>query len=356
MSKVGPTANPGMIILARESRGYTQNALAIEMGITQGTLSKVENGQAPASEELVAKLASHLHYPRDFFFEQIDFRNLPVVFYRKRIRVSATLMKQLRARLNIVRQHLVKLLRSVDVETQIPVIDLKEFRSDAELVARDIRIRWHIPPGPIDNLTKTLEDAGIIIVRSDFGTDRVDAISLYEPRDELPPIVLINNTIPNDRYRYALAHETAHILMHHHLPMPDQNVEDQANAFASELLMPRKEIRGFLNRPTLAKLANLKPYWKVSIQALLMRAAQLKVINERQKRYLWAQISGSGYRINEPFPLPPEEPALVRELIDCHIGDLGYDERALSDLLHLEPAEFRSHYRNTNSSGLRLVK
>ncbi len=39
--------------------------------------------------------------------------------------------------------------------------------------------------------------------------------------------------------------------------------------------MQAKDIRNFLNRPTLAKLATLKPFWKVSIQALLMRASQL---------------------------------------------------------------------------------
>jgi Zn-dependent peptidase ImmA (M78 family) len=168
-------------------------------------------------------------------------------------------------------------------------------------------------------------------------------------------VVLINGSLPGDRYRFTLAHETAHLTLHHHLAWPGENIENEANAFASELLMPAKDIRNFLNRPTLAKLATLKPYWKVSIQALLMRASQLSLINDRQKRYLWAQISGAGYRTTEPLPLQPEEPSLIHELVDCHLNDLGYDEASMGRLLHLELKEFRSQYRDT-SAPLRLVK
>jgi Zn-dependent peptidase ImmA (M78 family)/transcriptional regulator with XRE-family HTH domain len=349
-------ANPEMIILARESRGLTQRALAKAIAVAQGTISKIENGQAIASDEMVQKISSVLQYPVEFFSERPEFRNLPIVFYRKRIRVSATLLKQLRARLNIVRQHTVKLVRSADLpETQIPLVDLKEYRSDPGRVAQELRIRWHLPRGPVDNLTKVLEDAGILIVRTDFGTDRVDAISIYEPPEEIPPLILINKSIPGDRYRFTLAHETGHLVLHHHLPLPNENIEDEANSFAGEFLLPAKDIRGFLQRCTLQKLASLKPYWKVSMQALLMRASQLSLINDRQKYSLWKQISAAGYKISEPFALEPEKPSLFGELIDFHLNDLGYSEASMTGLLHLELHEFRSNYRNVGT-GLRLIK
>lgn len=349
-------ANPEMIILARESRGLTQRTLAKAIAVAQGTLSKIENGQAVASDDMVQKISSVLQYPVEFFSERPEFKNLPVVFYRKRIRLSATLLKQLRAHLNIVRQHTVKLVRSADLpETQIPLVDLKEYRSDPGRVAQELRIRWHLPRGPVDNLTKLLEDAGILIVRTDFGTDRVDAISIYEPPDEIPPLILVNKSLRGDRYRFTLAHETGHLVLHHHLPLPDGNVEDEANSFAGEFLLPARDIRGFLQRCTLQKLASLKPYWKVSMQALLMRASQLSLISDRQKYSLWKQISAAGYRMAEPFALEPEKPSLFSELIDFHLNDLGYSEASITRLLHLELHEFRSNYRNLGT-GLRLVK
>jgi len=43
-------AKPELLILARESRGFSQSALAAKIGVSQGKLSKVENGQAVASD------------------------------------------------------------------------------------------------------------------------------------------------------------------------------------------------------------------------------------------------------------------------------------------------------------------
>jgi transcriptional regulator with XRE-family HTH domain len=59
--------------LARESRGFSQSALAVEIGVSQGKLSKVENGQAVASDELIQRLSAFLNYPPAFFFRNIRF-------------------------------------------------------------------------------------------------------------------------------------------------------------------------------------------------------------------------------------------------------------------------------------------
>jgi len=339
------TPKPMMIVLARESRGYTQSALASEIGVTQGTLSKVENGQAPPAGDLVRRLSESLNYPASFFFQEYAFRSLPISFYRKRIRVKAVLEKTIRARLNICRLHAIVLLRSVDLpELQVPVINLKEYRGNVEQVAREMRLRWHTPPGPIVNLTSLLESMGLLIVPCDLGTNQIDAISSYSPGDGCPPIILMNASTPGDRQRFSLTHELAHLLFHHHLALPGNEIEDEANRFAAEFLLPAAEVRNYLDRPTLAKLANLKPYWKVSIQSLLMRASQLQKITERQERYLWAQIGKAGYRTCEPFPIPREPATLITELIQSHAEHLGYSERDLAALLHLHLPEFRGLY------------
>ena len=182
MEDIKPKARPQMVILARESRGLSQSALASRMGIAQGTLSKVENGQAEATDELVEKLSDALGYPPAFFFDDYAARNLPISFYRKRISTKIATVRAIRARINILRLHVQKLLLSVDLpECRVPSVNLSEYGSP-ERVARELRIRWHLPRGPIENLTEILEDAGVVIVRCDFGTNEV-AISLWEPAD-----------------------------------------------------------------------------------------------------------------------------------------------------------------------------
>jgi Zn-dependent peptidase ImmA (M78 family)/transcriptional regulator with XRE-family HTH domain len=352
--------NPIMITLARESRQVTQSVLAKSLKIAQGTLSKVENGQIPASDDLLKDLAVTLEYPKEIFFESETFRHLPISFYRKRISVNAKILCAITARMNILRMQIRKLLRSADIpELGFATVDLKEIRGNVEAIAQELRIRWHLPPGPVANVTTTLENAGVIIIRFNFGTTKVDGLSVYDPRDSLPPLILINDGLSGDRARFTLCHEFAHILFHHHLPAfaDDADMEKQANAFASAFLMPTKDIKPFLHHPTLKKLASLKPHWKVSIQSLLMKASSLNMISERQARYMWMQMGKLGYRHNEPYLIKPEEPSLFQELVRFHIEELKYSEEQLLDTLRMNGTDFRRQYFGEKGPPpLRMIK
>ena len=120
--------------------------------------------------------------------------------------------------------------------------DLAEFENPAA-VARLVRGTWLMPPGPVRNVTESIEEAGGMVVFSDFGTRQIDAISEWVPGSR--PLFLINSnaSIPWDRMRLTLAHELGHVLMH---TFPSPTMEEEANAFAAELLMPRKEIKPYL--------------------------------------------------------------------------------------------------------------
>jgi len=348
-------ANPTMLVMGRESRRLTQTALASQIGVAQATISKSEAGQCQISGDLVAKYAAALRYPISFFHEPYRFRHLPITFHRKKLSVSSGDVKAVQATTNIIRIHISKLIAPIDLpEPRIPRIDIQQYNGSAASVARDLRIRWHVPRGPIDNLTSIIEDAGVLVVRCDFGTNMIDGLSFYEPTDVLPPMLLINRRIPTDRYRFTVAHELAHLVLHHHLSMPTQECEIEADQFASEFLMPAAEIRGFLGRMTIEKLLTLKPYWKVSMGALLKRAGDLGCITERQSRYLWMHMSKRGYRTEEPMPLAAEEPTLIAEMLQYHSETLKYADTELASLLSLECGEFHEMYPGLKRT-MRLV-
>jgi len=54
--------NSEMLILAREARGLSQEELAEQMGVKQGTLSKIENGLLDVTEYL-QKICDTLNFP-----------------------------------------------------------------------------------------------------------------------------------------------------------------------------------------------------------------------------------------------------------------------------------------------------
>ena len=130
------SANPKMLVIARESRGLTQADLAKELNAAQGTISKVENGQLPASPDLVEQYAKLLKYPHRFFFREDEFRCLPVVYFRKRKSVSARDFHRIQAISNIVRCNMRAVMAHArPPEPVLPTVNLEKAKSTPEQVA-----------------------------------------------------------------------------------------------------------------------------------------------------------------------------------------------------------------------------
>jgi len=336
--------NPEMLIIARESRGLTQSKLSRLLSVSQGKISKIESGLLGVTHDMLENLSDKLDYPEKFFYaeEQVYGCGVSMIYHRKRQSLSSSKLGMIHAETNIRRIHLARLLRSIEIsENKFRYLDSDEYDGNVEQIARIVRGMWLIPKGPVKNLTKSIEDAGGIVIRCDFGTALVDGLSQWV--QGLPPIFFINNRLLGDRLRYTLAHELGHIIMH---KTPNPNMEDEANRFASELLMPREDISSNLNSISLKKLASLKPYWKVSMSSLLMRAFALGKISERNYRYLWMKMGKAGYRTKEPAELeiPIEEPTLFRDILSSHLNELNYSTSDLSSLLDMKEHELRSKY------------
>lgn len=348
--------NPDMIVLGRESRGLSQKMFATALGIVQATVSKMEAAMLPVSDDMLERIATVLGYPLHFFRQQGGLFGVGVaeIFHRKRQDVPKKVLSCVYAQMDIRMRNLHTLLQSGDLPVDVSRIEVEDYDGDAEEVARLVRAAWHIPRGPIKDLTSTLEDRGVVIVPFDFGTKRIDAISRWIPT--LPPVIFVNKDIPKDRYRSSVAHELGHIIMHT-LPHPD--IEDQANKFAAELLLPAQSVIADLTDLSISKLSALKRYWRVSMAMQLKRAEDLQTITHNQARYMWTQLSQAGYKTREPVELDVdgEEPSLVQELIQAHREDLRYSDADLAELLALTEDEFAVIYlQPRRKKGLYVVQ
>ncbi len=341
--------NPNMVILARESCGLSQKALAEKLKIPQSRISMIEMGLRPVPKALLAQLVEVLDYPEHFYYQEGPLYGVGVteVFHRKRRNVPKSTLARVYALMEIRLRHVTALLRSLDVSCEIPQFDPEELTSKAESksrvadIARAVRAHLQLPRGPIDDLTQVLEEAGAIVIAFEFGTPLIDAVSRWLPT--LPPVFFDNQQSPKDRYRFSLAHELGHVVMH---AQAGPDMEEQADWFASEFLLPEREIRHDLRDLTLYKLTALKRYWKVSMAAILMRAQDLGAITPNQARYLWMQMAKAGYRTREPVELDVtgEQPRLLRELIETHVDELDYTEDDLGKILPLKPDKLHSWY------------
>ena len=337
--------NAEMLILARESRGLTQKELAAAAGISQGNISKYENGQLGLSEEHIAKIATVLGYHISFFIDSgkaYRFRSSSL-YHRKKKTVAASELRPLEAQFSIFTIHVDRLLEEVSIEPaqEFSHFDVRDFNGKVDEVAKAVRRMWGIGPGPINNLVELVEDAGGLVYRTQFGTRKLDALSQWCVG--LPPVFYLNTQMPSDRERFSLAHELGHIFLHE-APLDDlDELERQADQFASELLMPAEDITPELSPLSIPILAKLKEKWRVSMAALVKRAFELGRITERQYRALFEQLSRLGYRINEPIPIPAEEPTLLEDIIDVCLHQ-GMTIDRLSGMLGLHEREFSSLY------------
>lgn len=340
-------ANSDMLRLARQRRGFQQTEAAKLLGIDQSLLSRIENGLVEVRDDVVLKAAQVYDFPLSFFEQREPIYGAPVSvhpMWRKKADVTAREMDAAVAELNIRVIHLRRLLEGAAIAntSDVPRMDIDEFRNP-EHIAALVRAHWRVPAGPIKNLTALAEKAGALVVHSNLGGASISGVTFSAPG--MPPLIVLNTDQPADRMRFSLAHEIGHMIMHH---FPTASMEHEANAFAVALLMPAQDIRPYFvgRRLDLALMASLKPEWKVSMAALLMRAHKLKFLTDNQHTYLWKQISARGYRLREPPELDfeHEKPDVLRQIVKLHLGALGYSSADLSKLLCVYEREFRALY------------
>jgi len=354
-----PYFNSILLTLARESRELSQSDLSVLTGVPQTLISRFEGGIAQPSEEQASRLADALHYPVDLLYQEdrIYGFNASVFFHRKRVDMPAKILRRIHAVLNLTRIRIDRLLLAGDISPAFELMRMSvEECGSPEEIAHRMRALLHIPMGPIANLTAAVEDAGVIIALHKFGSSRTDAVSEWVPGHK--PTILMNSdeSIGGDRYRWTLAHELGHLIMHR---MPTDNMEDEANRFASEFLMPANEIKHQLRNVRLATLAALKSVWRVSMAALLERAKQLRTITSSQYRYMRINLGKLGYLQREPAELDisMEKPTLINALVTAHIRELQFGVSELARLLHMKEEECVELYvPDLARTGLRLVK
>lgn len=344
--------NPEMLRLARGSQGKSQKEVANALGVSQGKISKWEDGLLVPSASEISSLATYLQYPTSFFYqsERVYGFGTCCIYHRKQSSLQVRLLDSIHDRSNVLRFGVARMLRNVqfDHELHFEPMDIDEFGSPAQ-IAGLLRSTWRLPFGPVRNLVEVIESAGGIVIPCAFGTDKLDAVSLWPPGT--PPLFFINKLLPADRWRFSLAHELGHIIMHRR---PSPNAEAEADQFASEFLMPARDIAPDLSDLTVPKALRLKHKWRVSMQAIIRRAKDTGAITPRKYTSLFSYLSKLGYRKQEPNPIEPESPSTVRRLIDVHLNELGYSEAELSELLFCTPDRLRNRYLGEERARLRV--
>ena len=349
------TFNPQMMTLAREAAGLTQDALALQAGISQALVSKIEHGLECPNDTAWRRMSRACGVPPEFFEQGGDVLGDSIIdfFHKKRLTLPAKPLKKANAMANIARLEALRLLRTLEFSDvrPFPAFSIDDYAP--EVAAQAIRATWRILAGPLPNLVALVEAAAVPVFVMDLGHQKLSAISM--PGLDGRHVIVLNSQLPASAQRYALAHEVGHLVQHSGSVSAD--MERDADAFAAELLMPADDIGPELRELRFRDLGTLKTRWQVSLAALIRQAHNLGAISDRQYRTFNIELNKlSGGRKHEPGEFDPEQPRLIRHIIDHYQREVGYSTEEIQKVMVVTRERLDECYLGVSQRRLRPVE
>lgn len=289
--------NSKRLTLARRRRGLTKTKLAKLVGIEVRSITGYESDEYKPDRDRLLQLSEKLHFPVQFFFgDDPDEISPDIVSFRSMSKMTSG------QRDTALGAGAIALLLNQWIESrfELPRAALPDLSDEVnpETAADMLRRLWGLGELPIKNMIHLLEANGVRVFSLSIDTIQLDAFSMWHTET---PFVFLNTKKSCEHSRFDAAHELGHLVLHRHAGARGQEVEREANAFASAFLMPRASV--LANAPRMAtvdQLVRFKPYWTVSVAALAYRLHNVELVSEWHYRTLCIEIAKRGYRKREP--------------------------------------------------------
>ncbi len=305
--------------LARDARNITQGQIAEALGVVTPTISRWERGERKPGGEQLTKLADALGVHRPYFLKPVaDYGDAPI-FFRSLASATVKARTKERAKMRWL-QHISATLQNelefppVDIQAAICPTDYSRLAdSDIEQIAADLRKRWRLGEGPINNMVLLAENAGVVVGIDEVGSTTIDGQANWCGADDRPYILLARDKNNAFRRQMDLAHEIAHLTLHRgvtraQLETDFELIEHQAKYFAGAFLLPPHSFAAEIPSLSLDGFLSLKKRWKVALGAMIMRAEQLGVLSEAGAQRLWKYRAARGWAKREPLDDPKDTP------------------------------------------------
>ncbi|MCJ0931507.1 helix-turn-helix domain-containing protein [Virgibacillus halodenitrificans] len=346
----------------RIMHGYSRKQLSEMLNITEQAVWQYENNYTFPKLQIVNDLKNIFNVKSKYFYKNDALKkyatpeNIPVmnIAYRskvlniisktqteaKHIAFLDSFVNYVTANLTLPTQKIIQ-LRDELINYLNNTIDDRNIQINN--VAKLARHRLGVSSDTNDYLLFNIEKNGVFIFEKPIGED-IDAYSLWTNK-ERPFIILGNLKRSAVRRNFDIAHELGHLLLHYKVEFTNLNrkehkaIENEANLFAGCFLLPEK---AFLeDMEAIASVTNpdaymdLKNKWKVSLQVLGYRAANLGLMDAREHRNFYAALHRKGYLKREPLDeaIPIQKPQKVKTIIDfiANKGMMDIQEMAERD-------------------------
>jgi len=314
--------------------------LAQLLGVELRSVSAYEKGEFLPSGGTLENISKLLDFPISFF-SQDDLEEISpdTASFRAMSKMSAS-----KRDIALYSGSIALLLnKAIESRFHLPEIDLPDLSREPapEAAAESLRRHWGLGELPIKNIIHLLEAKGVRIFSLCVDAVEVDAFSLWR---ESQPFVFLNTMKSGERMRFDCAHELGHLAIHHHgagqgAINGSQELEKEANEFASAFLMPRNSVLAYAPKfVTVDKLVQLKKIWGVSVAALAYRMHRLEIISDWHYRELFKHLAKLGYRKKEPETMPHETSQVLQKVF-VTLRNEGSGKSEIASEIHVNREE-----------------
>ena len=286
------------------------------VALTKAGLSKYERGGSVPKAQLLLELARVLDTRTEYFLSEpkavmnwLAFRKTTKLGLREQERIESLAE-------NVVEAH-VWLREKLKIKDggRLPNIQVRNFQA-AEDAAIKLRHSWKLDDSPVESVTESAEDQGVIVVLCDDAPASFHGLSGIANKTR--SVVVETAQAEDDRRRFNVAHELGHLVMTCKTAT-DKEQEKFAHRFAAAFIVPAQVAIRELGRRRkhlgLEELSLLKKKHGLSMQAWAYRAADLDIIDRSRLHSLFIEMSARGWRKSEPVNFERhEEPTRLRQM------------------------------------------
>ncbi|MBU8976898.1 XRE family transcriptional regulator [Lysobacter sp. MMG2] len=305
--------NPSRLVAARQRAKLSKKQLAERAEVTHKSVALYEDGRQPSLGTL-ARLAQVLGVTAEFFFapdltlptpENASFRSFSRMTSAQRDAALAA------------GGYAFEFSAWMERNFHLPAVAVPDLTgADPEAAAEIVRAEWGLGVLPIRNMIHLLESRGVRVFSLVEDSREVNAFSSW--REGQTPFVFLNTVKSSESSRFDAAHELGHLVLHRHGEAKGKQVEAEANAFASALLMPKTEMLALASQcPSVVDVLRLKKRWNVSAMALVYRLHKVGVLTEWLYKSLCIELSSQGMRTREVDSAERETSLVFKKVFDA---------------------------------------
>lgn len=289
------SVNPNRLKYAREYYGETLQDVSLKTKIAKQKLEDFELGKDYPSYVELSKLSDYYKQPLLFFFLQsIPKNNKMMVAFRgledSEQRPISKRIRELIEKADIYRLNLEELYGENEKPKFIDLVNDDKVEADNFIewlrvklsISVDSQIKEYNNASLLfEDFRNKLFDIGIYVFKDSFKDDSVSGLCLF---DENRPVILINNKTTFNRQLFTLFHEVYHIFCHNNdVDFITKNEEKACNTFASEFLIPQKQLLDDIEGKNIIDellLDELSKKYCVSRDAIAYRLYKMNKISE----------------------------------------------------------------------------